>query len=125
MAASYKVYQSAGCDSCRKALKFLDDHEIDYESIPIVDQPPTRAELDRMLEHLGGDLRKLFNTSGLIYREMKLGEKLPKLTPDQALKLLEKNGKLVKRPFVLGRSRGREVGAVGFQEAEWKKNFHK
>jgi arsenate reductase len=70
-----------------------------------------------MLGHLGGELKKLFNTSGQVYREMKLGEKLPTMSEAQALKLLAANGKLIKRPFLLA-ARG---GAVGFKEAEWKK----
>jgi arsenate reductase-like glutaredoxin family protein len=69
-----------------------------------------------MLAHLGGDLRKLFNTSGQQYRELGLSEKLKSKTPDQALKLLASNGKLIKRPFALGKSKG----AVGFREEEWK-----
>jgi arsenate reductase len=64
-----------------------------------------------------GDIRKLFNTSGLVYRELKLGEKLPAMTEAQALKLLASNGKLIKRPFALSS----DQGMVGFKEAEWKK----
>lgn len=66
---------------------------------------------------LVGDRKKLFNTSGLVYKEMKLSEKLPALSDEQALQLLAKNGKLVKRPFVLGDS----WGLVGFREEDWKK----
>ncbi len=115
--AQLKVYHYDGCSTCKQALAFLKKKDIPFEPIPIVEQPPTVAELRSMLTHVGGDLRKLFNTSGLVYREMKLGEKLPSLSEAQALALLAKHGKLVKRPFALGP----DVGLVGFKEPEWKK----
>ena len=116
-----KIYQYDGCDSCRKALKFLDRHKVEYERIAIVDRPPSRAELARMLkDHLGGQLKKLFNVSGQAYREGKLGEKLGSMAEAEALGLLAANGKLVKRPFVLGKRGAREVGLVGFDEKKWK-----
>jgi arsenate reductase len=116
-----KIYEYAKCDTCRKALKFLTAQGIAFEKIDINTQAPSRAELEKMLCLTGGDLRKLFNTSGVVYKEMKLGEKLPSLSQSAALSLLEKNGRLVKRPFVLGEN----SGAVGFREEEWKKLFVK
>ena len=113
-----RVYGYAGCSTCKIALKFLEKEKIAFESIPIVDQPPTVAELKKMLAYYDGKIGKLFNTSGLVYREMKLAEKLPKMSEAEALILLSKNGKLVKRPFALGA----ETGRVGFKEEEWK-NF--
>ncbi len=112
-----RVYEYEGCSTCRKALQFLEKKRIAYERIPIVDRPPTRTELKKMLGHLGGNLRKLFNTSGLLYREMKIGEKLESLSESDALALLASHGKLVKRPFLLTQ----KGGAVGFKEEEWKK----
>lgn len=112
-----KVYEYSNCSTCKKALKFLDAKQVPYEKIPIVENPPSVDELKQMLSHVGGQIRRLFNTSGQVYREMKLGEKLPEMTETQALRLLSTNGKLVKRPFVLGKN----IGAVGFQETEWKK----
>ena len=78
------VYEYAKCSTCRKALQFLDKHGVAYEKKPIVETPPSRAELVKMLEAVG-DLRKLFNTSGELYREMKLSEKLKTMTISQAL----------------------------------------
>lgn len=75
-----------------------------------------------MLEHLkanGGGIRNLFNTSGLVYKEMELSKKLPTLTEAEALKLLSANGKLIKRPFVIGD----DNHFVGFKEDDWKKSF--
>ena len=114
-----KVYQYEKCSTCRKALAFLERRGLPFASVPIVESPPTRSELEAMLKAVGGDVRRLFNTSGLLYREMKLGEKLKTLSTDEALELLSRHGKLVKRPFVvLGSS-----GLVGFNETEWKKAF--
>lgn len=111
-----KVYEYDKCSTCKKALKFLDGRKVAYERIPIVDRPPTMTELKKMLSFVG-DIRKLFNTSGLVYRELKLGEKLPSMSEAEALKLLAANGKLIKRPFALKA----DQGVVGFKEAEWKK----
>lgn len=114
-----KVYEYEGCSTCRKALKFLDERGVAYEPVPIVETPPTKAELKAMLK-FAGDLRRLFNTSGLLYRELGVGEKLKTLSEDGALALLAKHGKLVKRPFVLLPDRG----LLGFKEEEWKAAFH-
>jgi arsenate reductase len=117
-----KIYEYANCSTCKNALKFLDKKGIEYKKISIVEQPPTSAELKKMLAHLGGDLRKLFNTSGQLYREMKLGEKLPSMTEAQAIALLSKHGKLVKRPFVVIKDKsGEESFLIGFKEDQWKK----
>jgi arsenate reductase len=117
MPGKLKIYEYTNCSTCKKALKFLDAKKASYDKVAIVETPPSLSELKTMLGHLGGEVKKLFNTSGLVYREMKLGEKLPEMTEAQALKLLSTNGKLIKRPFLLA-AKG---GAVGFKEAEWKK----
>jgi arsenate reductase (glutaredoxin) len=117
MSGKLKIYEYSNCGTCKQALKFLDAKKASYEKIAIVETPPSIAELKSMLGHLGGELKKLFNTSGQVYREMKLGEKLPEMSEAQALKLLAANGKLIKRPFLLAP----KGGAVGFKEAEWKK----
>src|SRR5262249_28086590 len=101
-----KVFQYDNCSTSRKALKFLDAHPIAYERVPIVERPPSKRELERMLELVGGNLRRMFNTSGALYRELKIGERLPGMSRDEALELLATHGKLVKRPFVLGRDFG-------------------
>lgn len=118
-----KVYEYKGCSTCQKALKFLDSRKVKYEKIPIVDQPPTKSELKKMLEHLeadGGTFKSLFNTSGQMYRELDVSSKLKDgMTSAEAIELLAKHGKLVKRPFVLGPT----YGLVGFKEDAWKKRF--
>ncbi|MBX9769469.1 MAG: arsenate reductase family protein [Bdellovibrionales bacterium] len=118
-----KIYEYSKCSTCRSALKFLDQREITYEKVPIVEQPPTRTELKKMLDYLkvdGGSIKNLFNTSGEVYREMKISDKLKAgLTESAALDLLAKNGKLIKRPFLLTG----KAGTVGFKEEVWKKLF--
>lgn len=117
-----KVYEYAKCSTCVKALKFLDGKKVSYQKLPIVDKAPSVAELKKMLAALkerGGSIKNLFNTSGVLYKEFKISEKLPGMTEAEALKLLSEHGKLVKRPFVLGD----DVALVGFKEDEWKKVF--
>jgi arsenate reductase len=112
---SLRVYSYRGCDTCRKALKYLAERKVAHEVIAIREQPPTVAELRRMLDLVGGDLRRLFNTSGGDYKALNMKERLPKLSMDEALALLAENGNLVKRPFALGPN----GGAVGFKPDEW------
>ena len=108
-----------GCDACRKALRFLDSMDIEYSSIPIREQPPSRGELRQMLGYVDGDIRKLFNGSSATYRSLNLKEKMNRLTEGQKLDLLARHGNLVKRPFVIGD----RLGLVGFKEDVWKAAF--
>ena len=111
-----KLYQYPKCSTCRKATKFLNDKGIEFTSIDITEQPPTIAQLNSMLASYDGEVKKLFNTSGVQYRELNMKEKLPDMSPEQAVKLLSTNGKLIKRPFLLN---GEGQGIVGFKEADW------
>jgi arsenate reductase len=110
-----RVHTYAKCDTCRKAVKFLRAQGVAFEEIPIRETPPTRAELRTMLAAQGGQLRKLFNTSGGDYKALGLSTKLPTLSEAEALNLLAGNGNLVKRPFALDDG----VALVGFDEATW------
>ncbi|MBR90171.1 MAG: ArsC family transcriptional regulator [Verrucomicrobiales bacterium] len=110
-----KVYEYKGCGTCRKAREWLDARGVNYQKIPIREQPPTKAELQRMLKTCNGNLRKLFNTSGGDYKAMGMKDKLPGMTVADAIDLLATHGNLVKRPFVL---KGQD-GVVGFNEADW------
>lgn len=110
-----KLYQYPKCSTCRKAVKFLNELNIDFESIDITTQPPSKLELKMMLDSYDGDIRKLFNTSGVQYRELKIKDKITTLTVDDAIELLAGNGKLIKRPFLLNGNNG----IVAFKEAQW------
>ena len=114
---SLRVWTYAGCDTCRKAQRFLAERKIAHKLIAIREQPPGVAELRAMLAHVGGELRRLFNTSGLDYRTLNMKERLPTMNVEEALALLAANGNLVKRPFALGKNRG----AVGFKAEEWER----
>ena len=110
------LYSYNKCSTCRNALKFLEAANIDADVKDIVETPPTKTDLKKMLK-FQGEIKKLFNTSGILYREMKLKEKLPSLSQDDALRLLSEHGKLVKRPFFLSE----DHGLVGFKKEEWAK----
>lgn len=109
------VYAYAKCSTCRDAAKWLRAHGVEFVERPIYEQPPTPADLRRMLAFQNGNLRRLFNTSGIQYRERGLAAKLPTMTEADALALLASDGRLVKRPFVLGE----RVGLLGFDAPEW------
>lgn len=112
-----KLYQYPNCSTCRKAAKFLNENEVDYQSIDITQKPPTKTELRAMLASYEGNLRKLFNTSGLQYRELNMKEKIANMSVKEAIDLLAGNGKLIKRPFLLNESK---QGIVGFKETDWQ-----
>ena len=100
-----------------KAIKFLDAKKKNYESIDITEKAPSKKELDFMLKQYDGEIKRLFNTSGVQYRELKIKDKIKDMTKKQAIDLLSGNGRLVKRPFIVSASKG----LVGFKEDEWKK----
>jgi Spx/MgsR family transcriptional regulator len=110
------VYAYTKCGTCQKATKFLDAHSIPYKTIAIREQPPTKPELTKMLGAYEGNIRKLFNTSGMDYKAMKLKDTLPDMSDKQAIELLTQHGNLVKRPFVVGG----DVALVGFNEDVWR-----
>lgn len=115
-AASVPVlYAYAKCSTCRDAVKWLRARGVTFAERPIYETPPTVAELRRMLAFQGGSVRRLFNTSGIQYRERGLAAKLPTLSEAEALSLLASDGRLVKRPFLLGEN----FGLLGFDPAAW------
>ena len=110
------VYVYQKCSTCRDALKWLDQKGIACEVKAIRETPPTPAELKVALTALGGHVRKLFNSSGIDYRELGMKDRLPKMNEAEVFELLSKNGNLVKRPFLID---GPKV-LVGFNHAEWQ-----
>lgn len=109
------LYVYSKCSTCQNAVKFLEQKKISFVRKEITETPPTLPELQKMLQFAQGNLKKLFNTSGLLYKEMQLTEKLKTMPLQDALSLLTQHGMLVKRPFLLGES----FGLTGFKEAEW------
>lgn len=112
-----RVYVYGKCSTCKDALKFLKEHQVKATVKEITQEPPSIEELKRMLTFQEGNLKKLFNTSGNLYKEMDLKKKLEGLSQSQALDLLHQHGMLVKRPFLLGD----DFGLLGFKEKEWEK----
>lgn len=112
-----KLYQYPKCSTCRKAIKYLNEQSVEFKSIDITQTPPTKTELKAMLASYDGEIRKLFNTSGVQYRELKMKDELPTMTAAQAIELLASNGKLIKRPFILNANK---QGLVGFKQDAWQ-----
>jgi len=110
-----KIYTYSNCSTCRLAVKWLRDKGLAFDERPIRETPPTAAELRTMLAAHGGNVKRLFNTSGRDYRELQLGPKLEAMNSSDALALLAGNGNLVKRPFLLGP----DAALVGFDAAAW------
>ncbi|MBC7397009.1 MAG: arsenate reductase family protein [Bdellovibrionales bacterium] len=107
-----------------KAIKFLQEKKLSFVEAPIIENPPSLKELKLMLGFLktdGKDLIRLFNTSGELYRVLKISDKLKAgLSEEEALRLLSENGKLIKRPFLLvGKKDSFEAGRVGFDADSW------
>lgn len=107
------------CSTCKKAKKWLDDHNIEYIDRHIVEDNPSYDELKEWYEKSGLALKRFFNTSGILYREMQLKEKLPAMSDEEKLKLLATDGMLVKRPLIVSDN----VVLTGFREAEWMKGL--
>lgn len=103
------------CSTCQKAKKWLDDHNLTYELRDIREQNPGRKELKEWYEKSGLELKKFFNTSGLVYKSMNLKEKLPGMTEEEQLELLAADGMLIKRPLLVTENRV----LTGFREAEY------
>ena len=107
------------CSTCLKALKWLEEHQVTFEEHPIAEENPTYEELKEWYKKSGLPLKKFFNTSGLLYKDMQLKDKLPTMTEDEQLKLLSTNGMLVKRPLVVGDN----FVLTGFKEKEWEEKI--
>ena len=107
------------CSTCKKAKSWLDAHGIQYTSRHIKDQNPSKEELKSWYQKSRLPLKRFFNTSGLLYKEMKLKDKLPAMSEEEQLQLLATNGMLVKRPLLIGG----DTVLIGFKEAEWSEKL--
>ena len=110
-----KVYCYSKCTTCKKALKWLDEQGVSYELIDIKENNPSRENLAKWHAMSGLPLKKFFNTSGQIYRQMELSKKLPDMSDNEKLDLLATDGMLVKRPLVVGE----DYVLTGFKETDW------
>ena len=107
------------CSTCQKAKKWLNEHDIEFTDRHIVENNPSYEELKEWYGKSGLPLKKFFNTSGMLYKEQNLKEKLPAMSEEEQLKLLATNGMLVKRPLIVEEDRI----LVGFKEKEWTDNL--
>ena len=107
------------CSTCKKAKKWLDDHNIKYEDRHIIENNPTFDELKEWYHKSNLDIKRFFNTSGMLYKEMNLKDKLPNMNEDEMLEILSTNGMLVKRPLIISD----DVILTGFKEKEWEDNL--
>ena len=107
------------CSTCQKAKEWLDGHRIEYTDRHIVEDNPTYDELKEWYGKSGLPLKKFFNTSGMLYKEMQLKDKLGAMSEEEQLRLLATNGMLVKRPIIVD---GATV-LTGFKEAEWEEKL--
>lgn len=109
------------CTTCQKAKKWLDENGIGYDFRDIKENNPTAEELTEWHEKSGLQIKKFFNTSGLLYKAMELKTKLPDMTDEEQIALLATDGMLVKRPMIIGA----DFVLVGFKESDWKEKLAK
>ena len=105
------------CSTCQKAKKWLDAHKISYEERDIKTENPSKEELKEWYQKSGLELKRFFNTSGMLYKSMQLKDRLPDMTEEEQLELLATDGMLVKRPVLVGD----DFVLTGFKEAEYQK----
>lgn len=109
------LLQYQKCSTCKKAVEWLKSNHIAYEDRSVKEKNPTKEELAEWHRRSGLPLKRFFNTSGNLYKELQLKEKLPSMTEEEQLTLLATDGMLVKRPLAVGE----DFVLVGFKEAEW------
>lgn len=111
----FDIYYYPTCSTCKKAIKWLNDHDVEVNLIHIVEATPSKERLKEVLTSSGLTLNKLFNSSGKKYRELNMKDQLKTMTEDEALALLASEGMLIKRPILFGKG----LALVGFKEVEW------
>ncbi|MBR0417348.1 MAG: arsenate reductase family protein [Firmicutes bacterium] len=116
-----KVYCYSRCTTCKRALAWLDEKGVKYELLDIKEQHPDEKTLREYYKQSGLPLKRFFNTSGLLYKELELSKKLPSMSEDEQFKLLASDGMLVKRPLLVG---DRFV-FTGFKLPEWEEKLLK
>lgn len=113
------LYEYPPCSTCKKTKRWLDENHILYETRNIKTEPPTVSELKEYYQKSGLPLKRFFNTSGLVYKELELKDKLDNMSEEEQLQLLSSNGMLIKRPMLIGDC----FVLVGFREKEWQEKL--
>lgn len=112
---NYLFLQYPKCSTCRNAKKWLDEQHIEYNDRHIIDENPSAEELKTWIKQSGLPIKNFFNTSGEVYKSMQLKDKLSSLSEEEQIGLLATNGKLVKRPLLIGNNKV----LVGFKVDAW------
>ena len=107
------------CTTCKKAKKWLEEQQISFQDRHIKEENPTEAELQEWIEKSGLDIKKFFNTSGMLYKELGLRDELKEMSQDEKIKRLASDGMLVKRPIIVSDN----YILVGFKEEQWKEHM--
>ena len=107
------------CSTCKNAQKWLNENNIEYEARNIIEDTPTFEELKEWIKISGLPLKKFFNTSGMLYRELNLRERLAELEEDEQIRILSSNGMLIKRPILVNENKI----LIGFNKKEWEENL--
>ncbi|MCH5266612.1 MAG: arsenate reductase family protein [Lachnospiraceae bacterium] len=107
------------CSTCKKAKAWLDSHGITYTDRHIKEEKPTAAELQEWHEKSGLPLKRFFNTSGMLYKELNLKDKRASMSEAEQYELLATDGMLVKRPLIITE----DVVLTGFRESEWEEKL--
>lgn len=116
-----KIYEYPKCSTCRAAKKFITNNNLDAEFIDITVEQPSKEEILNILKNFNLDIKKLFNTSGVKYRELKLKEKLNGIPLDEQIDILLSDGMLMKRPLCFDLKN--EILLIGFKEPQWEKQL--
>ena len=114
-----QVYCYERCSTCKKALKWLDENKVAHEVIDIKANHPDLEQIRNYYKTSGLPLKRFFNTSGVLYREMELSKKLPEMSEEEQIQLLATDGMLVKRPLLIAD----DYVLTGFKQAEWEEKL--
>ncbi len=116
---SYLFVEYPKCTTCKRAKKWLEENNVDFIDRDIKLENPNKEELKTWLNKSGLEIKKFFNTSGVLYREQGMKDKVKTLSQDELLEILASDGMMVKRPIIIGEDKV----LVGFKEAEWESNL--
>lgn len=116
---SITIYEYPKCSTCRNAKKWLDEHNVEYNAVHIVENPPSKEEIKELYEKSGLELKKFFNTSGKKYRELGLKDKVASASNEELFEILASDGMLLKRPIVTDR----EKVTLGFKDEMFQKEW--
>lgn len=116
-----KIFEYPKCSTCRAAKKFINNNNIKASFYDITKEPPTTEEIKSILNTFKIDIKKLFNTSGMKYRELNLKDKLPHIDLDEKIKILISDGMLIKRPLAFDLAN--EILLIGFKEVKWEEQL--